>query len=95
MPPKVAVLCAYQTKGRASMYFTACACSPSSACAAAGQRDMLIRDIIARMRHDGCGGRAGEGRWGQQPTGADDRAGDGPPAANELRVNDPAIADFQ
>jgi hypothetical protein len=26
---------------------------------AAGQRDMLIRDIIARMRHDGCGGRAG------------------------------------
>jgi len=20
-------------------------------------RDMLIRDIIARMRHDGCGGR--------------------------------------
>ena len=22
--------------------------------------DMLIRDIIARMRHDGCGGRAGE-----------------------------------
>jgi len=25
--------------------------------------DMLIRDIIARMRHDGCGGRAGQGRW--------------------------------
>ena len=24
------------------------------------QRDMLIRDIIARMRHDGCGGRAGK-----------------------------------
>ena len=23
------------------------------------QRDMQIRDIIARMRHDGCGGRAG------------------------------------
>jgi hypothetical protein len=23
------------------------------------RRDMLIRDIIARMRHDGCGGRAG------------------------------------
>jgi hypothetical protein len=22
---------------------------------------MLIRDIIARMRHDGCGGRAGKG----------------------------------
>jgi len=22
--------------------------------------DMLIRDIIARMRHDGCGGRVGE-----------------------------------
>jgi hypothetical protein len=27
---------------------------------AAGQRDMLIRDSIARMRHDGCGGRAGK-----------------------------------
>jgi hypothetical protein len=27
---------------------------------AAGQRHMLIRDIIARMRHDGCGGRAGK-----------------------------------
>ena len=26
----------------------------------AAQRDMLIRDIIARMRHDGCGGRAGK-----------------------------------
>ena len=25
----------------------------------AAQRDMLIRDIIAKMRHDGCGGRAG------------------------------------
>jgi hypothetical protein len=24
------------------------------------QRDMLIRDIIARMRHDGCGGREGK-----------------------------------
>jgi hypothetical protein len=24
-------------------------------------RDMLIRDILAKMRHDGCGGR--EGRW--------------------------------
>jgi hypothetical protein len=23
------------------------------------QRDMLVRDIIARMRHDGCGGRPG------------------------------------
>jgi hypothetical protein len=23
------------------------------------QRDMLIREIIKRMRHDGCGGRAG------------------------------------
>jgi hypothetical protein len=23
---------------------------------------MLIRDIIARMRHDGCGGREGKGR---------------------------------
>ena len=27
---------------------------------AAGQCDMFIRDIIARMRHDGCGGRAGK-----------------------------------
>ena len=26
---------------------------------AAGQRGMLIRDIVARMRHDGCGGRPG------------------------------------
>jgi hypothetical protein len=26
----------------------------------AAQRDMLIRDIIAKMRHDGCGGRAGQ-----------------------------------
>jgi hypothetical protein len=24
------------------------------------QRDMPIRDIIAKMRHDGCGGRAGK-----------------------------------
>jgi hypothetical protein len=24
------------------------------------QGDKLIRDIIARMRHDGCGGRAGK-----------------------------------
>jgi hypothetical protein len=24
------------------------------------QRDMPIRDVIARMRHDGCGGRAGK-----------------------------------
>ena len=29
--------------------------------------DMLIRDIIARMRHDGCGGRAGKGRWSCSP----------------------------
>ena len=28
------------------------------------QGDMLIRDIIARMRHDGCGGRAG---WSCSP----------------------------
>ena len=26
----------------------------------AAQRDMLLRDIIAKMRHDGCGGRAGK-----------------------------------
>ena len=24
------------------------------------QRSMLIRDILDRMRHDGCGGRAGK-----------------------------------
>jgi hypothetical protein len=24
------------------------------------QRAMLIRDIVAKMRHDGCGGRAGK-----------------------------------
>jgi hypothetical protein len=41
--------------------------------------EMLIRDIIDRMRHDGCGGR-GEGgvahrhRGRQQPPGAADRA---------------------
>ena len=23
------------------------------------QRDMQLRDIVERMRHDGCGGRAG------------------------------------
>jgi hypothetical protein len=46
----------------------------------AAQRDMPIRDLIARMRHDGCGGLAGkaelltgiDGR--QQPAGAEDRA---------------------
>jgi hypothetical protein len=26
----------------------------------AAQRDMLLRDIIARMRHDSCGGRPGK-----------------------------------
>ena len=41
---------------------------------------MPIRDILARMRHDGCGGCAGEGgaahrhRGRQQPAGAADRA---------------------
>ena len=29
---------------------------------AAGQRDMLIRDIVARMRHDGCGGLAAKAK---------------------------------
>jgi hypothetical protein len=24
---------------------------------------MPIRDIVARMRHDGCGGRSGARRW--------------------------------
>jgi hypothetical protein len=28
---------------------------------------MLIRDIIDRMRHDGCGGREGKGRWSCSP----------------------------
>jgi hypothetical protein len=43
-------------------------------------RDMPIREIIKRMRHDGYGGRAGKGRAtdrhrrGQQPPGAEDRA---------------------
>ena len=32
---------------------------------AARQRDMLIRDILAKMRHDGCGG--GQGRWSCSP----------------------------
>ena len=31
--------------------------------ATAAQRDLPIRDIIARMRHDGCGGRAGGTGW--------------------------------
>jgi hypothetical protein len=31
------------------------------------QRDLLIRDIIAKMRPDGCGGRAGKGRWSCSP----------------------------
>jgi hypothetical protein len=44
------------------------------------QRDMPIRDIVARMRHDGCGGRTGRGgaahrcRGRQQPAGAADPA---------------------
>jgi hypothetical protein len=38
----------------------------------AAQRDMPIRDLIARMRHDGCGGLAGKaelltGIDGRQP----------------------------
>ena len=32
----------------------------------AAQSDMLIRDIIARMSHDGCGGRVGRA---ELPTG--------------------------
>ena len=36
------------------------------------QGDMLIRDILDRMRHDGCGGRAGRaellGHGGHQPS---------------------------
>jgi hypothetical protein len=28
--------------------------------ATAAQRDRLLRDLIAWMRHDGCGGRAGK-----------------------------------
>jgi hypothetical protein len=43
--------------------------------------DMLIRDIIARMRHDGCDGMAGgaarQHRGRQQPTGAADRTDQG------------------
>ena len=44
---------------------------------------MRSRDIIARMRHDGCGGRAGKVelltgiRRRQQSPGAADRAGGG------------------
>jgi hypothetical protein len=37
------------------------------------QRDMLIRDIIARMRHDGCGGRAG--KWSYSPASRPPAAG--------------------
>ena len=45
--------------------------------------DMLIRDILDRMRHGGCGGRAGQGgaadrhRGRQQPPGAAHRASGG------------------
>jgi hypothetical protein len=45
----------------------------------AARGDMLIRDIIARMRHDGCGGRPGRVELvtsvdaGQQPASATDR----------------------
>jgi hypothetical protein len=44
------------------------------------QGEMLIRDIIDRMRHDGCGAARGGGvadrhRGRQQPSGAADRAG--------------------
>ena len=28
--------------------------------ASAAQRDMPLREILERMRHDGCGGRAGK-----------------------------------
>jgi len=41
------------------------------------QRDMLIREIIARARHDGCGGREGrvaDRHRRQQPAGAEDPA---------------------
>jgi predicted acetyltransferase len=40
-------------------------------------RDRSLRDIIARMRHDGCGGRAGKAELltgiEEQPVGAADR----------------------
>jgi hypothetical protein len=36
----------------------------------AAQRDMLLRDIIAKTRHDGCGGRAG---WNCSPEDPADR----------------------
>ena len=45
----------------------------------AAWRDRVLRDILKRMRHDGCGGRAQGGvadryRGRQQPAGAADRA---------------------
>ena len=45
------------------------------------RRDLALREIINRMRHDGCGGRAAGRvwrpgfRWCHQPAGAADRAG--------------------
>ena len=47
------------------------------------QRAMLIRDMIAKLRHDGCGGRTGKARAAHrhrgrvQPPGAEDRAAGG------------------
>jgi hypothetical protein len=40
----------------------------------AAQRAMLIRDIVAKMRHDSCGGRAGQVELITGQAGAEDRA---------------------
>jgi hypothetical protein len=55
------------------------------------QRDMRIRYIIARMRHDGCGGRAATDhrhRGRQEPAGAAHRAG------RRLAVRSPAVEEL-
>jgi hypothetical protein len=54
--------------------------------------DMLIRDIVARMRHDGCGGRAGE--VSSRPVRKIVLRAD-PRQRMNFGLSDPAIADFQ
>jgi hypothetical protein len=48
------------------------------------QRDMLVRDIIARMRHDGCGGRPGRVELLTGVEGASSRALNRPCPLNQL-----------
>jgi hypothetical protein len=49
------------------------------------QRDMLIRDIIKRMRHDGCGGRPGKAEVLTGIEGASNRPVRRSPAGRRVR----------